>query len=155
MTDVEVKVRVEAPPERVWALVGDPTRMGEWSPECTKVSWTGGAAGPAPGARFRGSNRNGVRRWSTTNTIVTFVPGSELAWDVSLLGMPIAQWTYRIRPEANGMACTVVESFTDRRGGLLQAIGPIGRGVKDVETHNRAGMELTLARIKAAAESPA
>lgn len=155
MTDVEVKVRVEAPAERVWALVGDPTRMGEWSPECTKVSWTGGAARPAPGARFRGSNRNGVRRWSTLSTIVTCESGAELTWDVSFLGMPVSRWGYRIDPDPDGTACTVVESFTDHRSGLFLALGPIARGVKDVETHNRAGMELTLARIKAAAESPA
>lgn len=151
MADIEVSVRVDAGPERVWGLIGDPTRMGEWSPECTKVSWTGGASEPAPGARFRGSNRNGVRRWSTTGTITTYVPDEELRWDVSVLGMPIAEWGYRIEPD--GAGCTVVESFTDRRNGLMLALGPYARGVKDVPTHNRAGMEQTLAAIKAAAEA--
>jgi Polyketide cyclase / dehydrase and lipid transport len=27
------------PPERVWALVSDPTRIGEFSPECVAVRW--------------------------------------------------------------------------------------------------------------------
>jgi hypothetical protein len=36
---------------------------------------------------------------------------------------------------------------------LLQVLGPVVRGVKDVDAHNRAGMEQTLARVKAAAEA--
>jgi hypothetical protein len=46
----------------------------------------------------------------------------------------------------------VVESFRDRRGRAFHLLGPAARGVKDVDAHNRAGMEETLARIKAAAE---
>ena len=147
-------MRVAASLATVWSLVGDPTRMGEWSPECRKVVWTGGATGPAVGARFRGSNRIGFRRWRTTSTLVRYEPGRELAWDVSLLGMPVAQWAYRIEPEADG-GCTVVETFTDRRNAAMRALAPVGRGVKDTPAHNRAGMERTLAAIKAAAEATA
>ena len=50
---------IDAPPERVWDLVTAITRMGEWSPESTGGRWTRGATGPATGARFVGSNRNG------------------------------------------------------------------------------------------------
>jgi uncharacterized protein YndB with AHSA1/START domain len=152
MTDVEVSVRVQAPAEKVWGLVGDLTRMGEWSPECTAVSWVDGATGPAVGARFRGSNRRGARRWSTTGTLTRYEPGRALGWDVSVLGMAVAHWAYRVEPDGEG--CTIVESFTDRRGALLtHVVGPLGRGVRDAAVHNRAGMERTLAALKAAAES--
>jgi hypothetical protein len=71
---------------------------------------------------------------------------------VSFAKLPIARWTYRIQPDSDGRGCTVVESFRDKRGPLPKALAPVARGVKDVEAHNRAGMEATLAAIKAAAE---
>ena len=84
-------------------------------------------------------------------TITEHTPGQALAWDVDFGPFPVARWGYRIEPSGDGSR--VVESFTDRRGKLFMALGPFARGVKDVAVHNRAGMEQTLARIKAAAEA--
>jgi len=150
MIQIEVSTHVDASPEKVWALIGDPTRMGEWSPECDRASWVGGSTAPVLGAKFKGHNKNGWHQWTTTNTLVAYEPGRELAWDVSLAVFSIARWGYRIEPAEAG--CTVVESFVDHRNSLTTALGQMARGVKDVETHNRAGMETTLAAIKAAAE---
>jgi ribosome-associated toxin RatA of RatAB toxin-antitoxin module len=36
-------VHINAPPEKVYALVTDVSRMGEWSPECVRAEWVGGA----------------------------------------------------------------------------------------------------------------
>ena len=44
-------VVIEAPPERIYALVADLPRMGEWSPECQQVEWLDGSSRPAEGAR--------------------------------------------------------------------------------------------------------
>src|SRR3954467_15899573 len=66
----EAAVHVDAPPETVYAVVSDVTRMGEWSPETVRCEWLGGATGPAVGAnsrgRTRGASRGGRRRrrWS-------------------------------------------------------------------------------------------
>ena len=60
---------VRATPQEAYALVSDLPRMGELSPENTGGRWLKGATGPAVGARFKGTNRNGVRRWSTTATV--------------------------------------------------------------------------------------
>ena len=58
--DIVVTRIVEAPPERVWDLVGDPTRIGAISPECHRVDWLGG---PRPALRLRsGSERPPARR---------------------------------------------------------------------------------------------
>ena len=61
-TNDEVTIDVSAPPERVYGLISDITRMGEWSPECRRCEWIDGATGPAVGARFRGHNRLGPVR---------------------------------------------------------------------------------------------
>jgi uncharacterized protein YndB with AHSA1/START domain len=152
MAEIEVTTTIEASPDQIWELIGDPTRMGEWSPECQRVEWARRAGEPAVNARFKGHNRNGWRRWSTTGTIVRYQPGREIAWDVDFASQAIARWSYRIDPDAAGGGCTLVESFRDLRSRPFQMLSMVARGVKDVETHNRAGMEETLARIKAAAE---
>jgi hypothetical protein len=50
------QIQINASPERVYALVADLTRMGEWSPECQRVEWDERATGPAEGATFTGYN---------------------------------------------------------------------------------------------------
>ena len=146
-----VSTEIAAPAEAVWALVSDLTRMGEWSPETTKVEWTGDSTGPAVGATFRGTNKLGPRRWSTNGRIVVADPPRELAWDVAAVGLAVARWTYRI--ESTGeFSCRVTETFEDKRGGLVKILGNVVSGVKDRGVHNAKGMEQTLARLKAAAE---
>jgi len=49
-----VTVHIDAPAERVWELVSDITRIGEFSPETFEAEWLDGADGPRAGARFRG-----------------------------------------------------------------------------------------------------
>jgi hypothetical protein len=145
-----VSRHVAAAPAVVWRLVGDPTRMGEWSPEAVAQAWLGGATGPAVGARFRGRNRNGRHRWSTVCTVVAWTPEREVAWDVETVGLATARWSYRLLPDGDGTL--LVEEFTDHRGPLMKVIGVLGRGVADVETHNRGTMIVTLERIARAAE---
>jgi uncharacterized protein YndB with AHSA1/START domain len=153
MLTLEVQTHIDASPDKVWSLIGDPTRMGDWSPECRSVTWARGSTTPDRGARFKGHNRNGWRRWTTTGNVVSYEPGRDIAWDVSIGLLAVARWGYRIEPDSDGRGCTVTESFTDKRGGLVKGLGRVARGVSDVETHNRRGMEQTLANVKAAAES--
>ena len=59
MTDVEVERTIAAAPEKLWALVSDVTRMGEWSPETVGCEWVGDPKEPVIGARFKGRNQRG------------------------------------------------------------------------------------------------
>lgn len=151
MADVEVSERIDASPETVWALVSDVPRMGQWSPETTGCRWLDGAAGPEVGARFRGSNRKGFRRWSTTCEVTAAEPGRRFSFDVSSGGLPISTWTYAFTAEGSGTLA--VESWTDRRPAWLRVLGVPMMGVADRAAHNRRGMQATLAALKAAAES--
>lgn len=80
MRQVRVEHVTEAPPEAVWAVVGDPTRTGEWSHECRRLEWTDGATAAVPGARFRGRNRLGRSSWSRLNEVVSVEPGRAITW---------------------------------------------------------------------------
>lgn len=149
---VEVSVRVAAPPEAVFALVADLSRMAEWSPETTGVRWLDGAAGPALGARFRGTNRNGRRAWSTTCTIVALDPPREIAWRVTAYGLSISRWAYRVEPTDDG-GSLLTEMADDERIALMRLAAPAATGVSDRAEHNLRTMRETLERIRAAAEA--
>ena len=63
-----VTVHMAAPAGRVWDLVADITRIGEFSPETFEAEWLDGAEGPGAGARFRGHvrrNGRGPVYWTT------------------------------------------------------------------------------------------
>jgi hypothetical protein len=137
--------------DRVWELVSDLPRMGEWSDENTGGEWLDGARGPAVGARFRGTNRNGDRRWKTLATVTECDPGHAFAFDVSAMGLPISTWSYRLAPSGDG--CTVTETWTDRRPGFFKPIAKLATGVGDRAAHTRRGMEYTLERLAATAEA--
>jgi uncharacterized protein YndB with AHSA1/START domain len=141
MATIDVTRRLAADPDTVYALISDVTRMGEWSPEATGASWTGGTPGTA-GATFRGNNRNGLFRWSTTCTVTSAEPGRRFGFAVTWLGMPISDWEYVITPADGG--CDVRESTTDRRSALLRIVTSAGTGVAQRAEHNRRTMEQTL-----------
>lgn len=151
MSDIEVSTEIAADPGVVWRLVSDVTRMGQWSPETTSCRWLGDATGPAVGAKFKGSNRHGFRRWSTACTVTAAEPGKSFSFDVDYGPLAISTWDYRFESTATGS--TVVESWTDRRPSWMRLLSAPVMGVADRGGHNRRGMESTLAKLKAAAES--
>jgi Polyketide cyclase / dehydrase and lipid transport len=153
MSHVEETLEIGAGTDDVWRLVGDPVAMTGLTEECVHMEWLGASSAPAVGARFRGRNRSGWRRWTTTCTIVRFVPGAEIAWDVTSGPLSVARWAYRVEPgEAEGTT-VISERFDDHRGALLRATGPLVRGTRDTDALNRTHMRATLDRIKAKAEA--
>jgi hypothetical protein len=143
-------IEVDAPAEEVWAMVSDLPRMGELSPENTGGSWRG-AAGPAVGARFRGANRRGWRRWSTAVQVTTCDPPHRFGFDVSSLGLAVSRWTYEVAPRPGG--CTLTETWLDRRGRPMDVIGLLASGVADRGPYTARSIEHTLAAVKQRAEA--
>ena len=146
MSEVTVEALIAASPDDAYHLVSDVTRMGDWSPETTSCRWIGAATGAAVGARFRGSNRKGWRRWSTTCTVVAADAGRRFAFDVSWGRLPIARWSYEFLPEADGTR--VRETWSDRRPGWMARFDPAFMGIDDRSRHNRGTMETTLERLR-------
>lgn len=147
-TDGKTTVEMAAPPEGVYALISDVTRMGEWSPECHRCEWVEGATGPVVGARFRGHNHIGPMRWSTTSKVVAAEPGREFAFTVVLGDREETRWRYQLEP--SGVGTLVTESYE-----FLWA--PLYIRLADVfmprDRQLQRGMRETLARLKATAEA--
>jgi hypothetical protein len=150
VADLEQTVRIDASPERVYAMVSDLPRMPEWSPECTAVSWRGGATGPALGARFVGSNRQSWKRWMSEGEVTGYDPGRYFAFAIRFGPIPVALWEYVVEP-AEGDGCALTERFTDRRPGPARVFGNLVTGER-IEL-NRRGIATTLANLKSAAEA--
>lgn len=152
MADLRESVVVAAPADAVYALVADLPRMGEWSPECERVTWRGGATAAARGAQFLGHNRVGSIRWMTQGEVVTAERGRHLAFEIRFGPLRIARWEYFIVPDdADPSICTTVEEWTDRRPGWYRASADRVFGSRT--EINRRGMVKTLANLKGFAEA--
>lgn len=151
-----VREHIEAPPEAVYDLVADVTRMGDWSPECVACEWVDGATGPAVGARFRGRNRHGLARWSNKPRVVAAERGKVFAFvAMDPIGRDMTRWTYRFEPTPTGTDLT--ESFE-----MIRSIPLYIRltdrwlmGVKDRKADLEANMKRTVDALKIAAEGAA
>jgi hypothetical protein len=148
--DVSATTRIAASADDLYARVSDVTRMGEWSPENVGGRWLDGVTAPAVGARFRGSNRRGWRRWSTTCTVVEAEPGRRFAFDVAVTRIPASRWTYDFR--ADGDATLVTETWTDHRPRWFALLAGATMGIGDMRAHNGENIRKTLANLKTAAE---
>ena len=147
-----VTVHMQAPPEAVWALASDVTRIGEFSPETFEAQWLDGATGPAVGARFRGHvrrNEVGPIYWTTCRVTVC-EPVRSFAFVVEVAGRAVNTWRYDIEPTDDG-GSDVTESFA-------LAVTPafrlywrlLGRGRQRT---NLRGMQRTLEQMKAVLEA--
>lgn len=126
----EARVTIAASPAAVWSYVSDVTRVGQWSPECLRGTYRGGATEAAEGVRFRGANKRGFVRWVTNCTVVRFETERAIAWTVRppYGGAPAACWTYELQPVEGGTE--VVESFEVYRTTLPTRIGWLLMGGK-------------------------
>ena len=150
----QAQVHVEASPDQVYHVLSDVTRMGEWSPECYRCEWLDGATGPASGARFKGYNRRGWTRWSTTCTVTDAEPGKAFGFEPRL---PFffhrrgaqTRWRYEIEPAEGGVNLT--ESF-EWRWYFAMVVWPLFGGPRRRIAALERNMRQSLERIKAIAE---
>lgn len=146
-----VTLDVDAPPEKVWDLVSDVTNVGRFSPETFEAEWLDGATGPAVGVRFRGHvkrNGRGPTYW-TTCRITASEPGHVFEFVVENRGKAVNTWRYDIRTRPEG--CSVTESFRLADVAVLRTYWALAGWARG--RTNREGMQTTLERIKATAES--
>jgi uncharacterized protein YndB with AHSA1/START domain len=140
------EVVVDASPTAVWAVAGDPVRVGEWSHETERATWLDGATAPAVGARFVGHNKVQRSKWSRTSEIIALDPGRSITWRTvrTKLYRDSTEWTITVDPEGSGSRITqsfrilsigwfmdrlfyaVVPAHRDRKAALLADLVRIG-----------------------------
>jgi len=163
--EVAAETFIEAPPERVWALVSDIYMMPGLSAELQEVRWLDGAAqdgaaAPAVGRRFAGRSAHpSMGEWETVSTIVECDEPHRFAWAIGDPEQPSSTWRFTLRPEGTG---TVLEQWTrmgPARSGLSLAIDAMpDKEAKIVFVRLRefeTGMKQNLAAIKERAEGAA
>jgi len=145
---LQAEIDIAAPPTKVWALVSDLSQMPRWSPQCRMMR----AFGPLrQGTRTVNFNRRGLMFWPTTSRITEFIPERKLAFRVNENN---TVWSYELEPTATGTR--LVESRHAENGVKAVSnalVNSLMGGVPSFEQELLAGMNDSLSRIKAAAES--
>lgn len=147
-----VTVHVDASPEQVYDLVSDVTRMGEWSPECYRCEWRDGATTAVVGARFRGSNKQGLLRWSTIAEIDVADRGREFAFTTKSGSRDATHWRYVFTPAGDGTDVTESYDVAYEPRYVLLAERLF---MRNRQQQRDDGVRTTLERIKVAAEAAA
>ena len=144
---LEETVDVAAPPERVWALVSDLPRMAEWSPQVVRTF----VRRPVGlGTRALNVNRSGWKVWPTRSHVVRFTPPRDFAFRVPDNGVV---WSFALEETAVGTRVTHRRETPDGIRPASRRLQDLLLGGVDSFTEELcAGMRLTLARLRTAAE---
>ncbi|BBZ64406.1 SRPBCC family protein [Mycolicibacterium monacense] len=145
---LHAEIEIDAPVATVWSLVSDLSRMPQWSPQCRVMK----PLGPVrPGTKTINLNRRNRLVWPTTCTITEVVPEKKVAFRVDANK---TVWSYELEPTATGTR--LVETRNAENGVTAvsnMAVNKLMGGVPSFEEELVAGMNESLAKIKAAAES--
>lgn len=73
-------ITIASPPEGVYAIVSDVTRIGELSPMCKSAAWDDPAQAGTTGAMFTGHNAIGDITWDTHCQVIAAEPDREFTF---------------------------------------------------------------------------
>ena len=147
---LEASIEIDAPPEKVWALVSDIERMSSWSPQVVRSTVDGDEVGL--GTTFVNENQQDDVVWPTNARVVRFEPPREFAfkvkenrlvWSFELEPLPDGGTRVTERRECPDQITDLSIGFTDKYLG----------GVEAFTERQRAGIRETLERLKADAEA--
>jgi uncharacterized protein YndB with AHSA1/START domain len=143
-------VHIAAPTERVWAMVSDVRRIPDWSPQVDSTRLCAGFDAIGLGTQFTNLNSDGDLVWTTHGEVVRFEPRREIAFRIEENWVI---WSFTVAPERAGVLLTQRREAPDGISDLsLELTNGFMGGVEVFTASMRAGMRLTLERIKAEAE---
>ena len=145
---IAASVDVAAPPETVWEVVSDVTRMPEWSPELRRLFVLGNKR-PRVGMNMVGINRRGYAVWPTTSKVVRFEPHRAVAWKTRESG---ATWTYELEETESGTRLSGRRDLPEFTLGT-RLMAPVIGGAEGHDEELADGIRATLQRIKATIEA--
>jgi len=160
LTTDTVERYIEASPDALYDLFSDVTRTPERTPDIVRCEWLDGATGPAVGARFKATNKQGRGpNWSNKPVVTVADPGREFSFTRTEPFAGTILWRHQFVPEGTGTR--VIESYE-----VLKPVATLGwfiidtlYGMKDRQTELRASMTASLDRVadllEADADTPA
>jgi uncharacterized protein YndB with AHSA1/START domain len=145
---LQAQIDIEAPVAKVWALVSDLSRMPQWSPQCRLMK----SLGPLrQGTRTINLNRRNNMFWPTTCVVTEVIPEQKVAFRVNQNG---TIWSYELEPTAAGTRLVETRHAENGVKALSNmSVNAMFGGVPNFERELVDGMNASLSRIKAAAES--
>lgn len=153
MSTVSQSLVINATPSEVFALVTDLPGMGAFSPENTGGKWIGRHRSAALGAKFRGTNAQGEKSWSTLSRVSVFEPNVRFTFKVTAVGIPVATWSYELESVEGGTKVT--ETWSDDRSNFFKKISKSVSNVSDRNSYTALSIQQTLAAMKAHLEGAA
>jgi uncharacterized protein YndB with AHSA1/START domain len=145
---LQAEIDINAPVGKVWGLVSDLKRMPQWSPQCRLMKTVGPLR---QGTKTINLNRRNRMFWPTTSTVTEVIPEKKLAFRVHQNG---TIWSYELEPTDTGTRLVETRHAENGVSAFSNlSVNAMMGGVPSFERELVDGMNKTLARIKAAAES--
>lgn len=152
MRELRAEGVVNAPAERVWALLTDFSQMAEWSPETVRMLPMK-RGGLRVGQWYLGINRRKAVVWPTRSVVAELEPERRLVWDTPSSG---ARWIWELEPLPEDAGRTRVVHRRPVPSSLSlgsRIVAPLLLGgTAEHADELEAGMATTLAGLTAAAE---
>lgn len=142
-------VRVEAPPEQVFAHLTDLSRLPELSPENVRCEFLDDATELAVGVRFRGHNKAGDYEWHADCVVTVFEPPRLFAYEVPPGFEHATTWSYEV--EADGSGSRVTERFDAPMLAMPEVYPGRIEGRRD---NLEKGCQVTMQNLKSTIEAP-
>ena len=140
----ENDVFIEAPPERVFAVLAEPARYPEWVVGAREVR-AAEERFPEPGASFAWEGGAGPFTLSDETTVVESEPPRRLVLEVRVSRLGTARIELTLEREAAGTRVTMVEAA--ERGAVLRAANAVADGILSLRN------DRALERLKRLAEA--
>lgn len=145
--ELRAETVVAAPPQQVWEVLSDLSRMPDWSPELVRMVPLK-RGGLRPGQWYLGLNRRKAVVWPTRSVVVVVEPARRLVWDTKSSG---ARWIYELEPVGEGTRVVHRRPVPRRLTALSRLfagafLGGAGGHADELEE----GMRATVDRLRAA-----
>jgi len=154
-------VSISKPPEAVYAIVSDVTRMGQLSPVCKSGVWDDESQAGKEGAWFTGHNEVGSASWDTHCKVVAAVPGREFTFHnygpSAERDSELVRWSYTFEPDGAGTTVTETWQLLPGYPEFVRATGgpdvDVTARLDTMAKVARQGIRETLDNLKRTAES--
>jgi hypothetical protein len=141
-------IEIAAPPDKVYGLVSDIARMGEWSLEAVGGRWIDGGTGQV-GDWFMGENATAEREWERECEVAAAEPGVDFTFVVGGVEANCTWWSYELEPIEAGTRLTERWWIVNKTPAVAAA--PPEAYAKRV-AYTQTMLDQTVGALKAAAE---